>query len=562
MSRNSAFCPAPFLLEQDFPKIGGDLGARFCTELPILPGITPTCCLPCPAENWFYSDRLPGLLKGAEIVSCLGLAGCLILLISFTVLPIQYTHRHYLSVSLIVAILILTLASVIPIMSKAPQCVDKVTPHNMYSSLNCAFTGALIVGGGWACVAWGLIRTVSVHLQICWKVTPGNKFFFCSQVLGWGSSVLFIAIPLAFSGVSYRFGETCHVKSTNSLQSFWAPLLAIAISSLVLQAITFGYCIKVYIASLMDSSEETNGTDMNSHGAQSKASSVRTVTARQAFRRIKRVLAMQWRGITVVLIMLADVSFLATIFLRFNAISERTPEYKLKVAPWVKCIIAAKGDKNQCLGLASSLVIPEATAMAVLLLVSMNGLWALVLLGRWSIVTGWCQLFKDLFKRKQSSDEFVSAGINDHDRSNFEMLESKGGRDGLSVKEADLESSVGPSPNVTFTRDNLERELRSPTTTGPKPYESNLFQSRIYRNQYPLGNRESTGSMLSEDSSPKLEGLRYPPRITTNNSDRGQSPASTSPVIGQAISSPVEVSVRPGDSRYQSAYDLRQDNRF
>jgi hypothetical protein len=104
--------------------------------------------------------------------------------------------------------------------------------------MSCAFSGALIAGGGWAAVTWGFIRTLSVHLQICWKVTPGRMFLWGSQLLGWGLSIVFVALPLSLTGVSYRFGGSCHLRSENSLATFWGPLLGVASSSIVLQAIT------------------------------------------------------------------------------------------------------------------------------------------------------------------------------------------------------------------------------------------------------------------------------------------------------------------------------------
>lgn len=82
------------------------------------------------------------------------------------------------------------------------------------------------------------LRTLSLHLQICWQVVPGRKFFLTSQGFGWSIPVIFLAIALSLTGVSFRFGESCHINSKNGVQTFWGPMLAMAAASIVTQTIT------------------------------------------------------------------------------------------------------------------------------------------------------------------------------------------------------------------------------------------------------------------------------------------------------------------------------------
>jgi hypothetical protein len=82
------------------------------------------------------------------------------------------------------------------------------------------------------------LRTLSLHLQICWQVVPGRKFFLGSQAAGWSIPVIFLAIALSITGVSFRFGESCHINSDHGIQTFWGPMLAMAAASIVTQSIT------------------------------------------------------------------------------------------------------------------------------------------------------------------------------------------------------------------------------------------------------------------------------------------------------------------------------------
>jgi hypothetical protein len=215
---------------------------------------------------------------------------------------------------------------------------------------------------------WVFWRALSLHLQICWEVIPGNVFFYSALAFGWGIPAVALALALSLTGVSYRFGTVCHINHTNGLQVFWGPLLAFAAASLIIQGITFGYCIQVYIRALLD---DNPTTDVSS-GLPSYSGSVRTRTARQAFKRVRKVIQLQWRGLSVVLVIIAEVIFFAVVFVSMdnNLIStEANPE---KSRPWLTCLARTGGKKKDCLHLARDLVEREATILAVLICLAVS----------------------------------------------------------------------------------------------------------------------------------------------------------------------------------------------
>ncbi|RYP54178.1 hypothetical protein DL768_000957 [Monosporascus sp. mg162] len=248
---------------------------------------------------------------------------------------------------------------IIPLATKPEQCFNEITPHAMDTSSVCAASGSFLLGGGWAGVMWIFLRALSLHLQICWQLV-------------------------------------------NSLADFWIPLLVFGGLTLIIQFSTFGYCIKVYLASLADSSATTEGSGMPSYAA-----SVRTMTPRQAYRRVRRVIQLQWRGIVIVLIIMADVIFFAVVFVFQDNTVMSVKEDSNLALPWVTCLIRTHGNKDQCLDEAGALVVSVPTVIAVLILLAMNGIWLLFLLGRWSMVTGWIEYFATL-GGKRVNREFVS----------------------------------------------------------------------------------------------------------------------------------------------------------
>ena len=138
--------------------------------------------------------------------------------------------------------------------------------------------------------------------------------------------------------------------------------------TVIIQFLTFGYCIKVYLASLADDSTTTN-----SSGLPSYTNSVRgTISPRQAYRRVQKVIELQWRGIAIVLLIIADVVFFAVVFVSMDDMETNILKDPTISFDWLACIVRTNGDKNACLGSAKRLVINEATVMAVLLLLSVN----------------------------------------------------------------------------------------------------------------------------------------------------------------------------------------------
>ena len=152
------------------------------------------------------------------------------------------------------------------------------------------------------------------------------------------------------------------------MADFWIPLLTFAGITLVTQFATFGYCIKVYLASLTDDGTTTQSSGLPSYAPSSRA----TVSPRQAYRRVRRVIELQWKGISAVLIIIADVIFFAVVFVYMDDIETNMQKEPQKAQKWLQCLILTRGNKNKCLSDATSLVVNQATVMAVLILLSVS----------------------------------------------------------------------------------------------------------------------------------------------------------------------------------------------
>lgn len=259
------------------------------------------------------------------------------------------------------------LGFVIPLAAQPEQCYDDITPHSMHTNRLCGASGSFLMLGGWAGVMWAFLRSLSLHLQICWQVLVGRNFMIFAQAAGWGIPIIGLTLALVFSGVSFRFSATCHINHQNSLADFWIPLLIFAGLTVIITFATFGYCIKVYLASLSDNSASTEGSSLPHY-----QSSVQSLSPRQAYRRVRRVISLQWRGIAIVLIIITDVIFFSIIFVFQDSIVVSAREDASVAQEWAACLALSGGDKNQCLDQASGLVVNEATVSAVLMLLAVS----------------------------------------------------------------------------------------------------------------------------------------------------------------------------------------------
>ncbi|KAK5940852.1 hypothetical protein PMZ80_007269 [Knufia obscura] len=390
------------------------------------------------------------------------------------------------------------LAFLIPLADRPAQCKNKITPNDMRSNLTCAFSGAFLIFGGWACVIWVFWRALALHLQICWEVNAGKMFFWVTLVVGWLIPAAGVALTLSLTGVSYRFGNICHINHKLGLEDFWGPLLAFATLALVLQFITIGYCINVYVRSLFDDKATTE----NSSGVPTYSGSINTASARQAYRRVKRVVELQWRGATIVLLIIAEVVFFAIIFVSMDNSSQVNDELFERSLPWVTCLAMTGGNKKQCLPQAKGLVKDEGMVIAVLIVLAMSGFWLLIFLGRWSMVLGWRDLFRSkILKRRH---EFVSAdaGHFSNDPRTYEMLDSTKTTPALNISSPDRVLSPGqahplrsspmtPEPDAKLhdsyfprkTSVRINDHIVSPETPAPayySPESPRFFPSRAW----------------------------------------------------------------------------------
>ncbi|KAG0156219.1 hypothetical protein PDIDSM_3396 [Penicillium digitatum] len=359
------------------------------------------------------------------------------------------------------------LAFIIPLGARPDQCHNAITPNDMRTNLSCAFSGSLLLFGGWLVVIWSFIRTLAFHLQVCWEMVLGPKFMWTAFACGLGIPAIGLTVMLILTGVSFRFGDICHINVTNGLYDYWIPVMVFAVAALFLQLSTMIYCTHIYLRSLFDKSASMSGS--SGPNLASYTASIGTMTARQAYRRVRRVLELQWRGIALTSIILGNVIFFAVVFIKLDNAVAPTVENIKTAGPWLVCL-AETDDKDLCREHTAAIGPNEATLLALVFLLSLVGFWNFILFAHPSMFAGWL----DLFHRKmRNRNEFVSADATTRfvDNKGFEMLTT-------SVKSPDA-CMCSPSPprigghgRVDFMRSPSPTQMVGPDRNASMPSTS------------------------------------------------------------------------------------------
>jgi hypothetical protein len=212
----------------------------------------------------------------------------------------------------------------------------------------------------------------------------------------------------------------------------------------------------------------------SSAGLPSYTTSVRTRSARAVYRRVRKVLWLQWRGITVVVFILVDVIFFSVVFIWLNSLTTHAKDNVEDLMPFLFCLIKSPNKPDPCFPLGQDLAVNESTVIAILMMLSIAGIQVFVLLARGSMFTGWFNLFRNKFSKNR---EFVSLDAKHlaENNQNYELKQFD--NDILRSPESALTSPPAiagygnfrsDTPDY-FTKETQQREYKSPTLSFSTP---------------------------------------------------------------------------------------------
>ncbi|KAK4570232.1 hypothetical protein LTR86_002312 [Recurvomyces mirabilis] len=443
-------CPPPFVDQSAHPYTSGYRPGRLCGPF----GSTLTCCLPCPTETWFYSDTFERNKNIAYRFNVPALICQVFLLLTFAVLKKKHSHVHYLSIGLCVSLVVLELSFIIPLGTKPKMCHDAVTPNDLHSSMSCGWSGGLLEAGSMAGATWILLRALWTQLRVVADVQHTRTFFWVAQALGWGVPVLFLAISLPVTGMSYQLGTTCFPNEHDAFITWFGWLLAFGCLAALLQFITTGFCLGLYIRHFFVVESSSSHSRDNSESAASALSGLQPGTKQRprrasvhldrklAWKRVRKVLLVQWRSILMSLLVTVEIVYFGVVFVAETraARADDNPAQLGKVEAWAACLVLTKGDKEYCLPYTEGLSLSEGVVIASLFMSALIGIFTFLLMVRSSMFVGWWELIRSPLRSRPVSrpDEFGLA--NSKQESKRDSAGAKSMLDGVGILSEPSES--------------------------------------------------------------------------------------------------------------------------
>ena len=184
-----------------------------------------------------------------------------------------------------------------------------------------------------------------------------------AHTLGWGLPALFLAISLPVTGVSYRLGLTCLPNPHGAFVTWFGWLIAFAGLAALIQFITTGFCLAVFLRSYFVQSTPSTIDDSGSSGRLDPTveKPPASLGRRFAWGRVKKVMLLQWRSLLLSVLVTIEVIYFGVVCVAQTKTQQQSdaPERVNQNKDWTACLVLSGGDKNQCMHLAKPLRLPE-----------------------------------------------------------------------------------------------------------------------------------------------------------------------------------------------------------
>jgi len=326
---------------------------------------------------------------------------------------------------------------------------------------------------------------------------------------------------LTVTGVSCRLGDYCFFNLKDSWASFWGPSLVFASITTILTFGTAGYCLYVYVKSVFVTARPNSDL---------QAPSIARPTAIAVWRRVRAVILLQWRPITIVTVLLLDLVTAIAVFVYTNTVTGNAINHPESYTNWLLCLIVHPKNKGICLPLVRDRNPYPATLQTPFILLSLTGIVAFLVLSTKGMITGWFELVKNLphsmpaaVKELDNNGYTLYKRIYNHfhssvkktanaTTSNWTFLTSIGPPAGLKVNFPTLRlPTIPPLSTWKLKRPSLNRNRSSNRSKPKRPRPTSVIKKTDISR--PTNARMSIGPMIPSSCTPELAG---PIRIATS----------------------------------------------
>ena len=107
-------------------------------------------------------------------------------------------------------------------------------------------------------------RTVYLHCQICWDLHVSRVPLIVLNVIGWLIPAIGLAVVFAVTEMTYTISNHCSLRVEWITKLLLIPIIVEIGCAVVVQFVTFIYCVNIFLRSLQEPAPPTNDSLPNS----------------------------------------------------------------------------------------------------------------------------------------------------------------------------------------------------------------------------------------------------------------------------------------------------------
>ncbi|KAI9278085.1 hypothetical protein BY458DRAFT_554092 [Sporodiniella umbellata] len=384
-------CPSPFI--KDAQTIHSS--NSFCFA---------GCCMPCPSQNYFYTEGSTqrGFLA-TNILRFISAVLSFFMMISYLVLPDKRRHPSLLILNFSISLFLFNLVSFFTIANpESIQCANSITPSTQDNNIPCAVQGAILIFGSLATCCWSAALILNLHLHTVWRSSFFMERYLLLNVVCYGYPTIVMAVNLGLHKVRFEFANLCLVSVDAIFELFFYPLVAVILPAFLLHLSTF-----VYIAR-MAFQESTRSETRASRQSSTEGENTNVL---RAHKHVITAVKIQWRALLLVFLAIVSVVFYWIFyFTQINKLKQLEKDHQT-VLHWIECMVSPAGNQNVCSNLLKDHLPPLPLMITAETLVSSLGIWLAIIFGRSSLFREWGDLFYDIQQylktKKTTKDQFI-----------------------------------------------------------------------------------------------------------------------------------------------------------
>jgi len=174
--------------------------------------------------------------------------------------------------------------------------------------------------------------------------------------------------------------------------------------AVMLRRKSFFFVLKIYLAQL-EPVGHTGSNETLSSALPAAAAAARN--RREVYKRVMKVFQLQWRSLVIAMLVLVIVVLFAVVFVVVDSQTLAAAHDSTLFLPWAMCLVESAGDSKQCTEYLHGLAPNEATLLGTLIMLSIVGIAAYILLSPIAVFKGWMDFIKSKrqLKRSQSPED-------------------------------------------------------------------------------------------------------------------------------------------------------------